>query len=78
MSHKHPVWYEPHPCTPERKAEIRALGFVIVDERFKPDGYENPKQAAEQATQDDADPAQDHAAEPARRGRKPKQGAEQA
>lgn len=37
-----PVWYEPHPVTAERKAEIRALGFVILDAVFKPEGHENP------------------------------------
>ena len=30
------VAYEPHPVTPERKAELRAQGFKIVDARFKP------------------------------------------
>lgn len=30
------VIYEPHPVTPERKAELRALGYKIVDARFKP------------------------------------------
>ena len=28
--------YEPHPVTPERKAELRAQGFKIVDARFAP------------------------------------------
>ncbi len=37
-----PVWYEPHPVTAERKAEIRAHGFVILDAVFKPEGHENP------------------------------------
>lgn len=36
MSDKHPVWYEPHPVTPERKVELRAQGYVIVDAIFKP------------------------------------------
>lgn len=39
---KHPIWYEPHPVTPERKAAIRALGFRIIDLEFKPEGVENP------------------------------------
>lgn len=30
------IAYEPHPVTPERKAELRAQGLVIVDIRFKP------------------------------------------
>lgn len=36
------VWYEPHPVSPERKAEIRALGFRILDAVFKPADEENP------------------------------------
>ena len=36
------VWYEPHPVTFERKALIRALGFVILDAEFKPSGHQNP------------------------------------
>ena len=31
-----PVWYEPHPVTVERKAELRAKGFVILDAVFMP------------------------------------------
>ena len=30
------IAYEPHPVSPERKAELRAAGFRIVDVRFKP------------------------------------------
>jgi hypothetical protein len=30
------VAYEKHPVTPERKAELRAAGFKILDARFKP------------------------------------------
>lgn len=33
------IVYEPHPVTPERKAELRAKGFKIIDARFDP----NPK-----------------------------------
>lgn len=40
---KHPIAYEPHPVSPERKAELRAQGFIIVDARFKPADYEEPK-----------------------------------
>jgi len=36
MSEKLKVWYEPHPVTPERKAELRAKGFRIIDARFAP------------------------------------------
>ncbi len=30
------IIYEPHPVTPERKAELRAKGFHIVDAKFAP------------------------------------------
>jgi hypothetical protein len=30
------IIYEPHPVSPERKAELRAQGCKIIDERFKP------------------------------------------
>lgn len=30
------IAYEPHPVTPERKAELLAQGFHIIDARFKP------------------------------------------
>lgn len=33
---KNPIKYEPHPVSPERKAELRKAGFIIVDARFKP------------------------------------------
>ncbi|MGI3168402.1 hypothetical protein ACRARG_04570 [Pseudooceanicola sp. C21-150M6] len=36
------IIYEPHPVSPERKAELRAQGFKIIDARFAPDG-EEPK-----------------------------------
>ena len=34
--------FEPHPVTPERKAELRAQGFKILDASFAPDGYAHP------------------------------------
>ena len=30
------IKYEPHPVTPERKAELRSQGFKIVDARYNP------------------------------------------
>ncbi|MGT2493123.1 hypothetical protein ACU4GD_28085 [Cupriavidus basilensis] len=36
------IWYEPHPVSPQRKAELRAMGLQIVDAIFKPEDYENP------------------------------------
>ena len=34
------VIYEPHPVTPERKAELRAQGFKIIDAQFAPTDHE--------------------------------------
>lgn len=31
------IIYEPHPVSPDRKAELRNQGYTIVDERFKPE-----------------------------------------
>lgn len=31
-----PIAYEPHPVTPERKAELVSQGYRIVDARFAP------------------------------------------
>ncbi len=31
------IAYEKHPVTPERKAELRAQGFKIIDAKFKPE-----------------------------------------
>lgn len=37
------IAYEPHPVSPERKAELRAQGFRILDIVFKPaDGEPAP------------------------------------
>jgi len=42
------IKYEPHPVSPERKAELRGQGFKIIDARFDPnpepeDVTEKPK-----------------------------------
>lgn len=37
------IAYEPHPVTPERKAELLAQGFHIIDARFKPADAEPAK-----------------------------------
>lgn len=39
------IIYEPHPVSPERKAELRKQGFKIVDVRFAPEGFRNALQA---------------------------------
>lgn len=31
-----PIHYEPHPVSPDRKAELLADGVKIIDARFKP------------------------------------------
>lgn len=31
------IIYEPHPVTPERKAELRGKNLKIIDARFDPD-----------------------------------------
>lgn len=36
-----PVFFEPHPVSAERKAQLRAAGVQIVDSVFKPEDYEN-------------------------------------
>lgn len=33
------IWYENHPVTAERKAELRAKGYTIVDAVFMPEGH---------------------------------------
>lgn len=38
------IIYEPHPVTPERKAELVSAGYKIIDARFKPVDEEAPKQ----------------------------------
>ena len=54
------IIYEPHPVTPERKAELRAQGFKILDAQFAPADHEpeapkrgrKPKQSGELAEQE--------------------------
>jgi|GEM_PF-1805447 len=37
------VIYEPHPVTTERKKELRAQGYKIIDAKFKPEEAPKPK-----------------------------------
>lgn len=37
------VIYEPHPVTPDRKAELTAKGYKILDARFKPEAEPEEK-----------------------------------
>ena len=47
------IHYEPHPVSPERKAELRAQGFKIIDAAFAPADWNAPDglQAEETETQ---------------------------
>lgn len=37
------IAYESHPCSPERKQELRDKGYKIIDAQFAPEGYEHPE-----------------------------------
>jgi len=39
------IHYEPHPVTPERKAELRKKGLKIVDAKFDPERKQPAKKA---------------------------------
>lgn len=43
------IAYEPHPVSAERKAELRAKGFRIIDAQFKPADVAEPAVATEPA-----------------------------
>ena len=43
------IVYEPHPVSPERKAELRAAGVKILDAQFKPADYEEAAPPVEDA-----------------------------
>lgn len=45
MSDK-PVIYEPHPVAPERKRELVAAGYQIIDAMFKPAEQQEPSDEA--------------------------------
>lgn len=36
------IIYEPHPVTPQRKAELRGQGYTIIDAVYAPGGYKHP------------------------------------
>jgi hypothetical protein len=46
---KNQIWYEPHPVSPERKAELRAKGLKIIDAAFRPAGHEQDDEQSEGA-----------------------------
>lgn len=47
------IKYEPHPVTPERKAELRAQGYTIVDARFAPPEEKKPAPKTRKAVKDE-------------------------
>lgn len=51
MSEK--IIYEPHPVTPERKAELRGQGYKIMDAIFAPADYAPKADKAEKAPKAD-------------------------
>ena len=58
------IYYEPHPVTPERKAELRGRGFIIVDAAFAPADWKAPD-----AIQAETETPTEAEAKPVRRGR---------
>ena len=41
------IWYEIHPVTPQRKAELRAAGYKVLDAVFKPEGHQDQRADSE-------------------------------
>lgn len=48
------IIYEPHPVSPERKAELRGQGFKILDARFDPAPKVEPVKRARKTEQSEA------------------------
>ena len=49
------IIYEPHPVSPERKAELISKGYRILDAQFAPEEQERPKpRARKKAVKDGA------------------------
>lgn len=42
MAEPRPIWYEKHPVSPERKAELRAAGYQVDDLARAPPGWKPP------------------------------------
>ena len=47
------IIYEPHPVTPERKAELRAKGLKIIDAAFAPPKEKADIKSKEKQKEDD-------------------------
>ena len=45
MSKEQKIIYEPHPVSPERKAELRGQGYKILDAAFKPEEEQTGKRS---------------------------------
>lgn len=45
------IAYEPHPVSPERKKELRAQGYKILDAVFKPAEPKQEKQSKSKAAE---------------------------
>lgn len=58
------IYYENHPVSAKRKAELVAKGYKVLDAKFKPKGYTNPGEPTKESTRGDSG-----------RGRKRKQSA---
>lgn len=65
------IAYEPHPVSPERKAELRAQGLRIIDIQFQPATPHEADSPAIDPEPLEFEPAAQNEA-PAKRGRKAK------
>lgn len=46
------IAYEPHPVSAERKRELNAKGFKIMDIVFAPEGYKAPQAQVQEPEQE--------------------------
>jgi hypothetical protein len=53
---RRPVHYEPHPVSRERKAELRAQGYNIVDAKFAPPAERQQQAPARKARKSQSEP----------------------
>lgn len=51
------IAYEPHPVTPERKAELVGQGYKIIDAVFKPADAEDAPKRGRKPKAEAAEPA---------------------
>lgn len=51
MSKEQKVIYEPHPVSPERKAELRGQGYKIIDAVFKTEEEQTEKRNTRSSAQ---------------------------